>query len=432
MATTGRLRRVAEEAFEAAVAAVEPEAAVRDVLRHRPLPDRVRVVGFGKAAVAMTTSAASVVGARRLVAPSLAITTHAGAARAVPDADPEVEVLGAGHPLPDHAGVAAARRLVEIVTAEEACDLLIVLVSGGGSALLTSPAPGIELDDLILTTDLLLKSGVDIDSLNVVRKRLSTLKGGRLARLAGPTPVLALILSDVVGDDPSAIAAGPTAPDASTFVEAREVLARSGCWDRIPHAVRSHMELGVAGIEPDTPGPEDPLFESVENIVVAGNRTAVAAAAASVRRAGHVVGAISEPIVGPARDAGRGLVERAWKAHGRLTALVGGGETTVEVVGRGRGGRNQEMALGFALAARRLPAERWAFLSGGTDGIDGPTQAAGAVVDAGTLERIRRSGIDPEAALDENDSGTALAASGDLVVVGPTGTNVGDIQIVVW
>ncbi|NBD36716.1 MAG: DUF4147 domain-containing protein, partial [Chloroflexi bacterium] len=284
------------------------------------------------------------------------------------------------------------------------------------------------------TTSQLLRAGATIDEINAVRKHLSQLKGGQLARRAAPAPVVALILSDVVGDPLDVIASGPTAPDPTTFAEAQAVLARYELHERIPTTVRETLAEGAGGELPETPKPGDPLFERVRNLIIGSNRMAAQAAVATAERLGYRALLLSTFIEGEAREIGRvaaGLV-KGIRAYGDPLSppacLVWGGETTVTVRGDGRGGRNQELALAAALALEGQPA--WAIMALATDGADGPTDAAGAIVDGETIPRARAQGWAPHAALAENNAYPLLDAAGALMNIGPTGTNVNDLLVI--
>jgi glycerate-2-kinase len=343
----------------------------------------------------------------------------------------------ARHPLPDRGGLVAARA-VERCVAEgrerEGAEGFLVLLSGGASALLPAPTDDVALADKVRVTELLLAAGAPIGELNAVRKHLSRLKGGGLARGLGGRTALVLVVSDVIGDDLSVIASGPLYPDATTFRAAEEVLVRRGVYERTPPSVRRRLRRGVRGELQETPKPGDPAFDAIRHRVVASNAGSVAAvaSAASGRRFAVVVD--PQPVSGEARELAERLLAAAAPEVGAVDwARVSGGETTVTVRGDGRGGRNQELALAFALAVERDPAKlagrAWCLLSAATDGVDGPTDAAGALVDALSLARCRSTGVDPVQALARNDSYSALAASGDLLRTGPTGTNVADLQV---
>ena len=338
-----------------------------------------------------------------------------------------IRLAEAGHPVPDARGQAAALEIVERVRAAGAGELVLFLVSGGGSALTPAPAPPITLAEKQETTRLLLAAGATINELNAVRKHLSLLKGGQLARAAAPAEVVSLILSDVVGDPLDVIASGPTAPDRSTFAEARAVLERKGVAARVPAAVRQRLTAGADGSIEETPKPGDRLFDRVRNLIIGNNALVVDEAAAAARRLGYRAELLTRSLQGEARDAARDLVTRA-RALPPRTCLIAGGETTVTVRGAGRGGRCQEFALAAALELR--PGDALTILAAGTDGTDGPTDAAGGLVDAGTVRRGEAAGSSSHSALDDNDAYTFLTAAGDLVRSGPTNTNLLDLYLV--
>ncbi|HXH04041.1 MAG TPA: DUF4147 domain-containing protein [Candidatus Competibacteraceae bacterium] len=440
-AWVAELRRAAVDIFRAGVAAADPRRAVEQALQVRNGRlairrgdgswregdwRRIRLVAFGKAACAMTEGALARLEAAWLADQPIVVTNYENLREL-----PGCRVLGAGHPLPDDNGERAARAVAGSVAAAGASnELVLVLISGGGSALLPAPAAGLALADKIATTRLLLACGADIHAVNCVRKHLSSLKGGALARLAAPAEVHALILSDVLDDDLSVIASGPTVPDSSTYADAVAVLRRHGVWEQVPEPVRAHLQRGLAGQVADTPKPGDALFARVDNTLVGSNRLSLEAARRAAEALGYAVTLHDTMLCGEAREAAEGLARAALAAGQGGVALLAGGETTVTLRGSGRGGRNQELALAFVLAAERLSLPpRWAFLSGGTDGRDGPTDAAGGVVDPWTLARIQAAGADPQRLLDDNDSYTALDLAGDLLRSGATGTNVADLQV---
>ena len=341
-----------------------------------------------------------------------------------------------GHPIPDSRSVNAARRALAIAAAAEADDLLVVLLSGGASALMALPADGITLEDKQQTVRHLLRGGATIDELNAVRKHLSGIKGGRLAAATG-APVVTLVISDVVGDDLSVIGSGPTMPDPSTFTDALAVLDARGGRAAYPNDVVALLERGEHGEAPETLKPADPRITRSVARIIGGRLTAVEGAAAAARSRGYDVHVIDRPIVGEAREAARAFADDVRAVRARMTSpacVIGAGETTVHVKGGGVGGRNQEFALAMlpylaALAGPERPALTGAFGSIGTDGIDGPTDAAGAIVEATTAERAAALGLDPRRFLDDNDSYHFFSALDDLLRTGPTGTNVGDVQV---
>lgn len=444
--TAAILREHCLALFQAGVAAADPSAAVKQCLlveddqlkiRLEPHSDRCRTAGwqkihiiaFGKAACAMAEGARKSIPLYKLAEPGIVVTTYENL-----EAVEGFEVLAAGHPLPDRNGQNAAQRIVERIQSIPPGDLVLMLISGGGSALLPYPAEGISLADKTAATQLLLACGADINQVNCVRKHLSLLKGGGLARFAAPADLHALILSDVLGDDLSSIASGPTIADATSFADAIAVFKSKQVWAQVPATVKHHLEQGAAGLRPETVKPGDPLLNTVSHTLVGSNAISVSAAARACRQQDYQALIYSHNLCGEAREVAEQWVIAAkvllTEGLTRATAMIAGGETTVTLSGTGKGGRNQEMALAFALAAERhgLPC-RWTFLSGGTDGRDGPTDAAGGIVDSDSLNSIRRAGIDPLAALNDNDSYTALRAANALVHTGATGTNVADLQI---
>lgn len=434
------LRAVARDVLAAALAAVAPDAAVRrhvgragdrlhaggaayDLAATR----QVVVVGAGKAGGPMAQAVEALLDDRLTAGLVIVKDGHA-----VPTA--RVALREAAHPLPDARGLAATAQLLALLRDRRPDDLVIVLLSGGASALLEQPAPGLMLADLRATTDLLLRAGASIQEVNAVRKHLSVVKGGGLARAAAPAAVLVLVLSDVVGDPLDVIASGPAAPDPTTYADAASVLDRYGLWDQVPAAVAAHLRAGLAGARPETPKPGDPVFARVQHVIVGNNAQAAAAAAARARALGFHAAVLTTFVEGEAREVGRLLAALAREevAHSRPlprpACLVLGGETTVTVRGDGLGGRNQEVALGAVEGLAGLPDVL--VLSAATDGGDGPTAAAGAWADGATLARARALGLDPRAALARNDAYRFFAPLDALVVTGPTRTNVTDLLFV--
>lgn len=435
----GGLREALERVAERVLSELAPERCLAQALRfhggqllagpHRYELRRFRrlvVVGFGKAAARMARGLEGVLGPH--ISEGFVITADGCA---VPTE--RVEVVEAGHPLPDARTIQASQRLLHLVEEAGAEDLVVVLVSGGGSALFELPAPGLSLEDLVHTTALLLRSGATIYELNSVRKHLSAVKGGRLAQAAHPAKVLALILSDVPGDELGTIASGPLAPDPTTFAQAVAILQGKGLWESLPQAVRDHLVAGLRGAHPETPKPEAPFFRNVRHVLVGSGGTALALAERAGKEMGFRPRVLTRTLRGEAREVAKVFAalaeEELWFGRPRRppALLLAAGETTVTVKGTGLGGRNQELALSFALEVRGLSGV--ALLALATDGKDGPTDATGAIVDGRTWERIKAAGLDPERALRENDSHRALAAAGDLLKTGPTGTNVADLVV---
>jgi hydroxypyruvate reductase len=344
-----------------------------------------------------------------------------------------VELNECGHPLPDDAGVRGAERIAEIARRAGERDLVLSVISGGASALLPLPAAPVTLAEKQATTRTLLSCGADIHEMNAVRKHISAIKGGQLARLAYPAAVLSFLLSDVIGDDLDVIGSGPTAPDASTFAAAKAVLEKYGILQSVPAAVRERLAAGARGDLAETPKADDPAFARTQNVVVGSNRLAVDAAARKARELGLRPLVLSTRIEGETRDVARmhAAIARESLASGQPikppAAIISGGETTVTLRGGGLGGRNQEfvLAAGIDLAG----CETVVVLSGGTDGTDGPTDAAGAIADGRTIARAAALGLDARRFLAENDSYHFFEPLGDLLKTGPTGTNVMDVRL---
>ena len=388
---------------------------------------RVWVVGAGKAGFPMARAAAEVLGER--IAGGLVIVKdgHAPSGQTLPG----IQIVEAAHPVPDERGEAATRRIAALLEQAAPGDLVLALISGGGSALMTAPAPGIVLADVQALTSQLLASGASIDEINALRKHIDLAKGGGLAGWAAPARTAALILSDVIGDPLDVIASGPCVPDASTFTDTDAVLRRYDLLDRVPPSIRIHLEDGLRGSVPETPKPGDPLFEHVQIQVVASNIQAAQAAVAQAEREGWQTLLLTTYLQGEARHAGRFIaaVARQAAATGeplpRPACILIGGETTVTLRGDGLGGRNQELALGAVSEMSGL--ENALLVALATDGGDGPTDAAGAVVSGETLARARAKGLDPQAFLARNDAYHFFEPLGDLLRPGPTQTNVNDI-----
>jgi hydroxypyruvate reductase len=389
---------------------------------------RCRLLAIGKAAAPLARAALQQLGER--VGDALVVTKTGHAGGRVP---PRLRIVEAAHPLPDEQSAAAGQAIADFLAGGCDEDLVLVLLSGGASALAVRPRTPLVVDDLRRTTDLLLRAGAPIEELNVVRKHLDELKGGGLVRLAAPARIRALALSDVIGDDPTLIASGPAVPDPSTFADALAVLARRDALGAAPPAVRALLAGGARGEEPETLKPDDPLARLATTTVIANGAMALDAAAERARELGYVPRILGTGIAGEARAVGRAIAAEVRALTGRRRrgtlpiALLWAGETTVTVTGAGRGGRNQELALATARGIDGIPDVCVAVL--GTDGTDGPTDAAGGLVDGETAARARATGVDLEAALADNDSYTALDALGALIRTGPTGTHVNDIGV---
>jgi glycerate 2-kinase len=414
----GDPRALLRAMFDAAVAAADPLQRVPAYLPARP-PGRVVVVGAGKASARMAQAVEQVWDGPLS---GLVVTRYGHAV-----ACERVTVVEAAHPVPDAAGERAARQILELVSGLRADDLVLALISGGGSALLALPAPGITLADKQAISTALLRCGASIETMNQVRKHLSAIKGGRLAAAAFPAATVGLLISDVPGDDPSVIASGPTVPEASTPAQALAALANYNV--PVPPAVRAHLET-----TPGCPGPHDPRMARVRNHVIAAPQQSLEAAAAVARQAGVTPVILSDSLEGEAREVGIVLagIARQVRRHGQpATApcvLLSGGETTVTVRGTGRGGRNVELLLALALALRGAAGVH--AIACDTDGVDGAEEVAGALVGPDTLRRAEQLGLNATAALADNDGHGFFAALGDQVVTGPTLTNVNDFRAV--
>jgi glycerate-2-kinase len=387
---------------------------------------RIFLVGGGKAGRTMGEAAVGILGGRT-AAGVLAVPSGKGGSEG------PVRFFEAGHPLPDGGSREAARAMLDLLSSAGESDLVVALISGGGSAMISAPPEGVSPEDKEDVLRRMLRSGADIGEFNTVRKHLSQVKGGRLGRAAFPARVFALLLSDVPGDDPSVIASGPFSPDPTTYGDAMEILVRRGIRGEIPASASAHLEAGAAGKVPETPKPDDPAFAGIACAVIGSNRLALEAASAAAGRAGaDTVRLLPGFLRGEARECARSFVEEMRRTSrslslGRTAVLIAGGETTVTVRGGGRGGRNQEFALAAAIAMEG--EEGMEILAAGTDGVDGPTDAAGAVADGSTCARARIAGRSAEDHLGDNDAYPFFRALSDLVVTGPTGTNVTDIAI---
>lgn len=433
-----RMRRDCLRMFEAALAAANAGKAVKSRVGRRgetlivdgleidlETLDSRRMIAFGKASLPMAEALLGVVD----IDEGLVVTHEKSRWKRT-----GFRILRGGHPHPDEGSLEAGRAALEIANRCGASDLLLVLVSGGGSSLLEdTPIP---LEELRAVSDLMFLSGMDIVRQNTVRKHLSNLKGGQLAQAAASrgATVVGLIVSDVVGDPLSFIASGPTVPDESTYQEAKEILETYRLWHRLPDSARSRLELGSKGELPETPGAKDPAFQRVHNVLVAKNRLACEAAATEGEKRGYHAVILTSQLQGEAREVAKVLMALARSLEGRRSlakspsVLISGGETTVSVRGRGTGGRNQELVLA---AVPELRGRRIVLLSAGTDGRDGLTDAAGAIADGESSGRSSLLNLDPLHYLARNDSHAFFREMGDTVVTGPTGTNVMDIQVIV-
>jgi glycerate 2-kinase len=431
-------RSLAEEVFRASLKAVDPyESSMQ-------YTDKIRlayknggfagllVIGFGKAACRMASALADTL--EDLSVTGIVITKYGHCGQAI---EGEVRVVEAGHPVPDENGLNGTKEITRLLKSADEKTLVTCLISGGGSALLVSPRDGITLSEKQSITELLLKAGADINELNTVRKHISEVKGGRLAEIAYPAATISLILSDVIGDRLDVIASGPTAPDRTTYHDALLVLRKYALIDKAPASISEFLSKGANRLIPETPKEGNPIFERVENIIIGNNRKATGAARTAAAALGLRTEILSSEISGEARDAGKWLAKKAKELRNSSAGqgfspalcLISGGETTVTVKGNGLGGRNMELALSFAIEIEGM--EGVTLLSAGTDGTDGPTDSAGAVVDGSTVAGAKALGLDPAEYLSNNDSYGFFRKTGELLFTGPTGTNVMDLQIMV-
>lgn len=440
------LKKLVAEIFYAALKAVDPYNAVklytdkiRSVYQNGSFK-RLIVTGFGKAAYSMAKAVEDEMA--DLITNGIVITKYGH----TEDSRLEVQnskyfslkpfafsLFEAGHPIPDENGLKATEAIIKLLKEADENTLVVCLISGGGSALLVAPCEGISLYEKQKITQLLLNAGADIYEINTVRKHISRVKGGRLAEIAYPAKIISLILSDVVGDRLDVIASGPTAPDKTTFNDALRVLEKYRLINKTPESIIKVIQKGAEGLINETPKEGSKIFENVENIIIGSNRKALEAAREKAESLGFKPEIISSEITGEARDVGRWLahIAKGLKVQGfkGSRCLISGGETTVTVKGNGIGGRNMELALAFAMEIEGVKGIT--LLSAGTDGTDGPTDAAGAIVDGETVKKARAIGLNPEEYLNNNDSYNFFKKIDSLFITGPTGTNVMDIQIMV-
>ncbi len=435
--SVSRARAELMRIFAAAVAAVEPRRAVAralagEIAGSHAIADTIaqarkaRMLAAGKCAIGMAAGVADALGER--LASALIIAPKDTAPSI--EIDSQVRLLHAAHPLPDASSEAAGRAAVEFAATTETDELFLFALSGGASALMVAPAAGVTLDDKVAITSALMRAGASIRELNAVRKHLSAIKGGGLLRaLPANARATTLIISDVVGDDLATIGSGPTAADPTTFSDAIAVLKRRRLWGRAPESVRDHLERGAAGEIPETLKSGDPRAAKARHLIVAANRDAVAGAVRAAEALGYRV-ELAREMAGEADDLGRALAERIAEIKDRRVCVIAGGEPVVTVRGAGKGGRAQQCALAIAIElAKSAPKIQALAMCAGTDGIDGPTDAAGAIATPATVARGAEAGLDAAVALTRNDSYSFFRGLGDLVITGATGANVADIFI---
>ena len=438
------LRIIAQNLFSKAVSSVDPYRRLKEILtlekdrlyvavsedtvKEFNLKDfhQICLVGAGKASASMAQGIEEIFGDR--ITKGMIVTKYG---HSLPLK--LTETTESGHPIPDQKGLDGARKMIRLLKDSSPRDLVIFLLSGGASALLPMPADGILLEEKQEATQLLLDCGADIKEINAIRKHISQIKGGRLAQLAYPSTVLGFILSDVVGDPLDAIGSGPTVPDTSTFDEAWEILRKYDLLNEIAPSIQNHLRLGKEGKIEDTPKPGAAAFGKVHNFLIGSNLLALEAAAKESRSLGFNTLILSSSIVGETRDAARfhAAIAREIVQTGnpvpKPACVISGGETTVTIRGDGKGGRNQEFVLAGAMEISGL--EKVVLLSGGTDGTDGPTDAAGAIADILTAARANALGLSPKAHLQNNNAYPFFKSLGDLLITGPTRTNVMDVRI---
>lgn len=391
---------------------------------------RIFVIGGGKASGSMAEALEEILGNR--IECGVVVIPHGTSNQYKTK---RIGLHEAAHPIPDEDSIAGAIKIADTAAQVEEDDLAICLISGGGSSLMAMPRQGVSLDDKKKVTDLLLRSGATINEINIVRKHISEFKGGMLAKRAYPATLVSLILSDVIGDNLDVIASGPTVPDSSTFQDAVAILKRYDLWTKTPNSVKEVLIEGIERLIPETPKLGDKVFEKVSNIVIGNNRLVSLAAAKELRRRGINTLFLTSFMEGEARDVGLMIAALAREVStsgnpvSKPAAIVMGGETTVTVIGSGVGGRNQEIAL--SASAKIEGMHGLVVISVSTDGIDGPTDAAGAIADGNTITRARKLGLNPREYLKNNDSYSFFSKLGDLVFTGPTGTNVNDLSVIV-
>jgi glycerate-2-kinase len=421
-------RRDVLDMLSAAVNAVQPSRVVKDVFSGTQLVfaseafdlssfDHLYIVGFGKASVGMAQAVCDAVTITKGIIitndPSAIITNHS------------IEVIIGGHPLPNEDSIRGAEKILNLLDKCSENDCVIVLISGGGSSLFCKPR--VPLNDLQKTIDMLLRCGVSIDELNTIRKHLSLVKGGQLAQYTKAV-IISLIISDIVHDPITSIASGPTSPDPSTFSDTREILKRYELWANIPITVRTIIKEGIAGRISETPKENDPVFETVFNFIIANNERACQGAMDKAKELGYDAKLMATSITGEARVIGKYLINRVMKSliHRKIVVITSG-ETTVTIQGGGIGGRNQELVLS---CVEEITGNELVVASFATDGIDGNSDAAGAVADGLTLTRAMEKKLNPSCFLKQNNSNVFFQALNDTFLTGPTGTNVMDIQII--
>jgi len=434
------LKKDARSIFHAGLEAVEPETAIYrsckreadnlfigDKTYDLSKYENIYLIGAGKAASPMAFAMETLLDDR--LTSGVAVVKYGHFSKSN-----RIKIIEAGHPVPDENGVKGAESIMQIAIQAEENDLVICLISGGGSALLPFPAPGITLEDKQETIKILLSCGAAINEINSIRKHISGIKGGRLAQTAYPASFVSLLLSDVVGDDLDVIASGPSVPDSSTYQDCMEIITRYGIVKKLPDSVLRHLQNGLAGLVPETPKPQDPVFSKTRNLIIGSNMDAICSAKIKAQNLGYNTLILSSMIQGETREVARvhaAIAKEIRKTGHPLSppaCILSGGETTVTLSGNGKGGRNQEFALAAAIDIDGH--ENIVIFSAGTDGIDGPTDAAGALADSTTIKRASGKRLHAFEYLSNNDAYHFFHAINDLIITGPTLTNVMDLRII--
>lgn len=432
---TSKLRKDALRIFKAAISAVGAEKVIKQIVKLKR--DKLKigkktyylknfkkiiVIGFGKASTYMAKALEEILGNR--ITDGLIITKYGYRTPLK-----RIKLIEAGHPLPDKNALLGSQKIKKLLSQTGKEDLVITLISGGGSALMTLPVKGINLQNLRKLTKLLLSSGATIKEINIIRKHLSQVKGGNLARLIYPTQSINLIISDVIGDNLDIIASGPTVPDPATFKEAIYILEKYKLTNKVSQNILKYLQKGVRGKLPETPKQGDPIFKKTYNLIVANNKLAILTAAQKARALGYKTKILSFTYQGEASKIARKQLKQI-KKQSRPICLISGGETTVTIKGKGKGGRCQEFVLASAIEI--AGKKNLVVLACGTDGTDGPTEAAGAIADGQTIVRAKKKRLDPEKYLINNDSHHFFKRLGDLIITGPTHTNVMDLYLILY
>lgn len=438
---TNKLKSDAKAIFEAGLKAVDPEVAVRSHLkrtgnklqlnnREYDITDyeNIYVIGMGKAAASMAKAVEEIIGDELSTGIVNVKYGHTAPLK-------KIKINEAAHPVPDDAGISGSQEIIELLKKTGEKDLVVCLISGGGSALLPCPAEGLTLEDKQVVTQSLLECGADIHEINSIRKHISAVKGGRLAALVYPSTLISLILSDVIGDNLDVIASGPTVLDTHTFHDCKNIINKYKLTDKVPERVIDYIERGCKGEIEDTPKADSPVFERTQNAIVGSNILAVEAAEEKARELGYHSLILSTFIHGETEEVAKvhTAIAKEINASGnpvnKPACIISGGETTVTIEGKGQGGRNQEFVLAAAIDIQGM--DNVVVLSGGTDGNDGPTDAAGAVADGTTIRRAKEQNLNAFEYLCENNSYNFFKPLGDLLITGPTNTNVMDLRLVI-